>query len=353
MTNVDSSFSANPETGPAIPGEPDAPGGVELFFASFVMPFASLSFYRRAARAGVGRAMLFFVVFMGIVAALSTAGVARGLFNVTNDIRLAFDQGRVPEITISGGLASVRGPQPVYILNQGNVLLAVDTTGQLTAIDPRQYESGFLLTRSELVVLNRGQTQRLSLTQLNDLFQQDPLIINAESTARLWQNFSAWFSVAALIGLAFWDILVRLLYLAALAGVVFGVVSLFRRMPYAGALTVGVYAFVPALISHYLLGRLGIQFFLLQTLLLLVFWAVGVYAVLVNKGWDLFGPDRPLRVWRTLIGLPFLAVLALDVVLRWPNGGPIYIAAAVTGIAMVGAGMFSLPPRGDETSRQG
>ncbi|HMN61884.1 MAG TPA: DUF1189 family protein, partial [Anaerolinea sp.] len=285
----------------------------------------------------------------GIVAALTTAGVTRGLLSVTDDIRNAFTEGRVPEITISGGLASVRGPQPAILIDQDNVFIAVDTTGKLTGMDGRRYTSGVLLTRTELVVLNRDELQRLPLTQLNELFQRDPLVINAETTARFWQGFSVWFSLLALLGLLLWDVVVRLLYLAVVALPVFGIVSLFRRAPYGGALSVGVFAFVPALIADYILGRFGVRFFLMQTLLLLVFWGVGMYAVLVPNGWDLLGPDRPLRGWRAWLGLPLLAVLALDVIFRWPNGNLInLIAAAVTGIVLVGASMLSLPKRDEE-----
>jgi hypothetical protein len=83
-------------------------------------------------------------------------------------------------------------------------------------------------------------------------------------------------------------------------------------------------------------------------LILLVVWGIGLYAALVKQGWDLLGPDRPLRSWRTLLGLPFLAVLALDMLFNWPNGGLILLAAAaLTGIALVAAGMFTLKQPGD------
>ncbi len=129
----------------------------------------------------------------------------------------------------------------------------------------------------------------------------------------------------------------------------FALASLFRKTPYGFALTMGVYAFVPGLISAYILGRLGMHFIFMQTIILIVFWTIGLYAALVPNGWDLLGPDRPLRAWRTWLGLPLLLVLALDVIYSWPNGALVnLIAAAVTGIAMVAAGMFSLPQRDEE-----
>jgi Protein of unknown function (DUF1189) len=311
--------------------------------ASFVLPIASLSFYRRAAERRTGSAVLFFILFMGIVAILTTIGVARGLLTATDEIQRAFLNGNVPEITITAGEAVVRAPQPAILIDQDDMLVAIDTTGQLNAIDRTRYYQGLLLNRYELKVLNRGESQTIPLAQLNQLFQQDPLVINAETTARMWQNFSVIFSLAAFFALALWNVVVRFMYLAALAVAVWGAVSLFRKTDYSTVLIAGIYAFVPALILHQILNRFGVRFIFLQTLILLVVWGIGLYAALVKQGWDLLGPDRPLRSWRALLGLPLLAVLVLDILFNWANGGLILLAAAaLTGIALVAAGMFTL-----------
>ena len=338
----------SPET--ISPGEPAREGGgclsdMGFHAASFVLPIASLSFYRRAAKRSTGSAVLFFILFMGVVTVLTTIGVARGLLTATDEIQRAFQDGSVPEITITSGEAVVRAPQPAILIDQDNMLVAIDTTGQLNAIDRTRYDQGLLLTRYELHLLNRGEYEyrTIPLAQVNQLFQRDPLVINAETTARMWQNFSVIFSLAAFFGLALWNIVVRFMYLAALAVAVWGAVSLFRKTDYSTVLIAGIYAFVPALIIHQILNRLGIHFIFLQTLILVVVWGVGIYAILVKQGWDLLGPDRPLRSWRALLGLPLLAVLTLDMLFNWANGGLILLAAAaLTGIALVAAGMFTL-----------
>ena len=338
----------NPETTRLV--EPAREGGgclSDLGFhaASFVLPFASLSFYRRATERRTGSAVLFFILFMGIVAILTTIGVARGMLAATDEIQRAFLDGSVPEITITGGEAMVRAPQPAILIDQDNMLVAIDTTGQLTAIDRTRYDQGLLLTRSELHLLNSGEYryQTIPLEQVNQFFQRDPLVINAETTARFWQNFSIVFSLAAFFGLALWNIVVRFIYLAALAVAVWGAVSLFRKTDYGTVLITGIYAFVPALILHQILNRFGVRFIFLQTLILLTVWGVALYAALVKQGWDLLGPDRPLRSWRALLGLPLLAVLVLDLFFNWANGGLILLAAAaLSGIALVAAGMFTL-----------
>ena len=311
--------------------------------ASFVLPIASLSFYRRAAERRTGSAVLFFILFMGIVTILTTIGVTRGLLTATDEIQRAFQDGSVPEITITAGEAVVRAPQPAILIDQDDMLVAIDTTDQLITIDRTRYYQGLLLNRYELKVLNRGEHQTIPLTQVNQFFQRDPLVINAETTARMWQNFSVIFSLAAFFGLALWNVVVRFIYLAALAVAVWGVISIFRKTDFGTVLIAGIYAFVPAIILHQILNRFGVRFIFLQTLILLTIWGVALYAALVKQGWDLLGPDRPLRSWRALLGLPFLVILALDMFFNWANGGLILlVAAALTGIALVAAGMFTL-----------
>jgi hypothetical protein len=94
----------------------------------------------------------------------------------------------------------------------------------------------------------------------------------------------------------------------------------------------------------YVIDRLGFSFFFLQTLLLLVTWSIGMYAILAKNGWDLLGPDRPLRSWRAVVGLPSLIVLVVDVLLGQRNWGWFdLVAGVVTVIVIVIAGLLSKP----------
>lgn len=322
--------------------------------ASFVMPFASLSFYRRAVTRRTGSAVLFFILLMSIVSLLGTVAVNLNLSKATLEIRDAFVTGRVPDITIQGGVATASGPQPAILIDQDAMLVAIDTTGQLRSIDQSRYAQGFLLTRNELHVLNRGSYERLPNSQLNDLLSQDPFVLNADTAASMWQTFSNVFSLIALVGLFLWNVVVRFMYLAFLAVLVWGGASLFRKTEYSTVLITGIYAFVPAFLLHALLGKFGVNFIFLQTLILLPVWIVGLYGALAPGGWDLLGPDRPLRAWRAWIGLPLLLVMALDALFAWPRGGLIgVIAFALTGIALVAAGMFTLPSRDERAGGAG
>lgn len=314
--------------------------------ASFVLPAASLSFYRRAVSRSVGSAVLFFVLFMGIITLISTVGLARGMSQFSTDIRQVFQTGRMPEITISEGVATVKGQQPAVLFDQNGSLFVVDTTGRYSSIDQARYTSSILLTRTELQVLSTGgRYQVIPLSQLQQVFNQDPLVINAETTARLWQNLTGLFAIIALVGLAFWNLGIRLVYLAALALMMWGGTALFRlRTPFGVVFTIGVYAFVPVVYLVEIIDRLGKSFFLLQTLLLIVVWTVGLVVGLARNGRDMLGPDRPLRAWRAWMGLPLLIVLALDGIFSWLNGGWFdLITAVLTGILLLIAGLYTRP----------
>jgi hypothetical protein len=335
-----------------VPAVAPAEGGClnELgwYASGFVLPIASLSFYRHAVRRSTGSTVLFFLLFMAAVTLVSTIGITYKVSSGSNEIRRAFAAGSVPEITISGGVASVKGPQTVVLLDSGGSLIAIDLTGKYSDIDPSRYTSAFVLTRTDLYIFsaqNQAQTQTIPLSQVQQMFQQDPLLINADTMAQAWQSVTAISSLFIFLGLAFWNLVVRLIYLTFLALIVWGVISLFRvNASYGFVLTVGIFAFVPVIYLIDIIDRLGRSFFLLQTLLLLVVWGLGLYAALAKNGQDFLGPDRPLRSWRALVGIPMLVILALDAMFIWNNGGWFDLfAVAITFVALVGVGLYTRP----------
>jgi hypothetical protein len=335
-----------------LPSASPAGGGClnELgwYASGFVLPIASLSFYRRAVRRSTGSAVLFFLLFMAVVTLVTTIGVTYKVSLVSNEIRRVFATGNVPEITITGGVASVKGPQTVVLVDSDRTFIAIDLTGKYTDIDRTRYSSGFVLTRTDLYIFStqsQSQSQTLPLSQVQQMFQQDPLLINADTMASAWQSVTAISSLFIFLGLAFWNMVIRLIYLTFLALIVWGVVSLFHiNASYGFVLTVGIFAFVPVIYLIDIIDRLGRSFFLLQTLLLLVVWGLGLYAALAKNGLDFLGPDRPLRSWRALIGIPMLVILALDAIFTWNNGGWFDLfAVAITFVALVGVGLYTRP----------
>jgi hypothetical protein len=320
---------------------------ISWFFSGAVLPMGSLAFYRKAIQKSVGSAILFFFVFTSIIACLLTISFGIGMFSVSSEIQSAYASGQIPEIVIAGGVAQVDGPQPVILLddkdNQGNrILAAVDTTGGITSIDKAHYDQGFLLTRTELHILNRGEYQKLPLSEMNALFEQDPLIIDASTVTQAWEMFSAIFMIIALIGLGLWHVAFRLMIVAMYALIIWGIVSLIRPNTGFGPIIInGLYAIVPAIYISHLFSRVDFSFPGLQTFFLFVFWAIGLFASLMNH--PFLNAERPLRLWTAFIGVPMLILIIVDSIQAIPDPyGPIalWLVTIITILALAGTRLF-------------
>ena len=312
--------------------------------AAFVLPCASLTFYRRAARRRVISAVLFFLLFSLVITVLTTARVAIVLFPVVNDIRQAFDTGEFPEITIQDGIATVNAEQPLVLVDEQRMAIILDTTGTYQRLDRSRYDQGLLLTRTELHLLNNdGRYQEIQLRDLHEAFAVDPIVVNARTVSTFWVGFSATSTIFAFLGIAVWNLLVRFAYVTMLALPIWGIVALFRRNAGFGPILIaGLYAIAPAVYAHYLLGLIGLRFVFLQTLIFLPMWAVALLAAFVEPGSGFLGGERPLRAWRVLIGVPLLLIIAVNVLISWPKMA--YVAwplAILTFIALVVVGLLT------------
>ncbi len=304
----------------------------------FVLPCASLTFYQQAARRKVIWAVLFFLVFSLVLTGVATIGLAGIMGSLpADDIRTAFESGQVPTITIQDGVARVDGPQTQVLLDQERMLVAIDMTGTYRELDRTRYDQGMLLTRTELHIMNEsGEYQVIPLDELQQAFSANPIVINADTVSRAWEVFAAVFVIAAAAGLAIWNLLVRFAYVALLALVAWGLASLARPgTGYGPVLATGLYSVVPAMYLDYLLGRAGISFCFLQTLILLAIWAVALWAIMGEV-------ERPLRGWRALVGIPFLLVLAIDLFLDLSFGAVlVWAVGLVTMVALVALGLWT------------
>ncbi len=312
--------------------------------AGLVLPCGSLTFYRRAARRKVGLAVLFFALFALLVSTLATAGVAGALLSTSSDVRQAFESGEVPVIVIEDGVARVDADGPIVLLDERGMIIVIDVTGEYEALDPSTHEQGFLLTRTSLHVMNDdGRYQEISLSDLHQMLGRNPIVIDGDSVAGAWTTFSAVFTVLVFGASLAWNGLVDLAYLAVLALVIWGLVSLFRsNTGFGSILTTGLYALVPATYLHYLFGLVGIRFLTLQTLLLLPIWAAALAVVLMEPSGGLLRGERPMRLWRALIGLPARIVLCLDLIGVLPHRAVVaWAAAAVSLIAFIAAGLLT------------
>lgn len=320
--------------------------------AGFVMPCASLMLYRRAARRRVIWAALFFLLFSLVLTTLTTINIGTAMFSARKDIQQVFDTGEMPEITIRDGVATTDAEQPLVLLDEERTIIMIDTDSTYRQIDRSRYDRGILLTSHSLHLLdNNGRYQEMRLRDLNEAFG-NPIIINADSVNRFWIGFSAIATVLVFFALVVWNTLVRFMYVTMLALVIWGAISLFRRDTGFGlVLNTGLYAIVPAVYAHYLLGRLGVQFITLQTMLLLPVWAIALVAALAEPGSGFLRDERPLRSWRALIGMPMLLVFALDVVLAWPKGKfVVWPVALLTFVVLLAVGVWTAMRREEHES---
>ena len=203
------------------------------FLAGMILPCYSVHFYLAAARRKANRAILFFLLFGLILGTLSTLGLVRGMISAGTQIGNAFSSKAIPAVIIQDGVALVDGPQPAVLLDQDGIVVIVDTTGTINHLDSSRYQSGLLLTRTELQIIDRqGRYQSLPLSELNSGLQLNPIVIDGETIMRLWRQFSMIFGIAFWFLAVFWDTAVRLGYLALIALLVWGITRLVQ--PRAG-----------------------------------------------------------------------------------------------------------------------
>ncbi len=284
-------------------------------FASFILPVFSLTFYRIARRKRFSRALVFFVIFSTALSALFTLRTVRIITDLDTEIQAALESGDFPVITIRSGIASVDAPQPLVLLDQAGQLFVIDTSGRYTDIDPDKYREGILLTRTELIVLDStDQRQSLQLSELNDLFNTNLIVIDEGFLISAWNRLSRIAVGVAGFGLWIWNFFIRLMVLVLVGLLIWGSVSVLRsQMDFATIMITGLYAVVPALYVHYLLGRVGLTLPGLQTMLLMLIW-MGISIVNLDRVDPPSTTQQRELLRMTPIGVPMVLVLAWDVV---------------------------------------
>ena len=315
-------------------------GLLEWYAASLVLPCISPTFYRQAIRRPIGVAIGFFVAFCVAITAVQMAGISRSLGSLAAEVRQAFDSGQVPEITVSQGQASLRGTNP-FIWESGDSIVVLDTTGKYgeSSLRSGQYRSGILLTRTTLYNLNNGRIQEYPLSELQPTLG-DPLVLDAQFV----QTWLSRLQILALLVLALSNLLGRPMQLAVLGLLMWrGAIFIRGEAKYLPVLAIGVYATVPAVYGARVLQRIGVSFCGMPTLLLLIIWAIGLTAALLEGRGGIMSGERPLRSWRALIGLPMLIVLALDAILAWPSGPLVVgVVTVLTLVALAAIGLWPI-----------
>lgn len=219
-------------------------------------------------------AVAFFLVFGLILAGLNTLHVVHVMQPARAEIDAAFASGRFPAITLDDGIATVHGPEPFVVVDQRDALVVFDTTGRYTGIELLEgnYDSGVILTRDAVYSLDdEGNLNSVRLPELNALLG-GPIRIDAA----LAQAISSVVQGLVFIGLAFWHVVMRFVYVAMVALAVWGVATIVRGTAATGSVAfapvwaTGLFATVAAVYGDYLLNRLGVDLFGRFTLLLLL-----------------------------------------------------------------------------------
>ncbi|MBN1580403.1 MAG: DUF1189 family protein [Anaerolineae bacterium] len=327
----------------ALPVQPvslPSPSLLELYGAGFVLPCISPAFYFHTGRRRVAGAVGFFFLFALAITVVQILSAFRSFGTLRNEIEQAFSSGGFPEITISRGQATIHGMNP-FVREFDDSILILDTTGEYTPSNllSGRYNSGFLLTKTEVYSLDEGGLDSIKLSDLQAMVG-DPFVLDA----KLIQTLLGWFQIAIFIVLVIWNSVVRLIYLGFLALPVWGIAAAIRRgSGFAPVFITGIYALVPAVYGAHLLSRIGIRFCGLQTILWLIVWAVGLVVALSEREEGIMSGRRPLRSWRALIGVPMLLVLALDAVFLWSVGGVIcFLVTLFTLVALAFIGLWPI-----------
>ncbi len=247
---------------------------LKWLLSGFIYPCFRLDFYQGAVESSILRSVALFVLFAIVLTALNTIRVLTEASNIGN-IQEFFNSGELTEIVIEDGKTTVVGKQPLILYDVEGTLIAVDTTGDISDIDRLKYFQGFLLTETSFHMLHDGDYQTFPLNEILSAFEKDKIVINEETTLSMWKTVLLWAAVILFTVLLIWFVLVRFMYLTFIAVLMWGFITVMRRtVNYGQVLTVGLLALVPLTYAKFLLSLVGIQFFFLFTILLIVIWGV-------------------------------------------------------------------------------
>lgn len=288
---------------------------LKWFFASFILMLASSKFYKSAAKKPARIAVLSFMLFMLVLSGLSTIKTIFLFGDMKTSIEQSYQNGTIPVITITDGIAESSGPTTFTYLDQEGMLVQVDVSGNRTEIDRVKYYQGFLLTQTDLHILNDDQYEVLPLIDLHEAFEENPIVIDEESIGELFNIFSSIGIISFILLSVFWNCFVRFLYMVSLGLVLWGSLSLVKKeISFNAILVLGSYSYMAALLYIFVAEQIGVTFFLLHTILMLAIWILHIYLLpqldtvdnsLTPQGLE---EDEDPNLLLALGGIPFLVI---------------------------------------------
>ncbi len=247
-----------------------------IFHAPF-FSFFSKDLYRDAAFnwKGTGFAyllLLLAVCWIPIIAHLNSAMTEFLDGETTEFIK------QIPDVTISGGEASINAPEPYPLRDvaSGRVVAVIDTTGEFTS--PGEIPAQALITKTEAIVKkSQYETRTFSFQDIPDYTLTQETILGWLDTGK--SLFWPVMYPSALIGSFIFRVTMALLY-AALGLLIAQMLG--ASLQYKALLRLSVIAFTPVIIVKTALGLLEVAIpwgFLLYLIAALGFLFFGVNAV--------------------------------------------------------------------------
>lgn len=154
----------------------------------------------------------------------------------------------VPDFAVRNGQVDFKAPMP-YIVEEGNSIIIIDTTGKTQPEDLERYQTGILITRDTVYQVNMGQIQTIDLSQV-------PINVNKSDVVRfirgLWIFIPIGYVFMYLFQLGF----------KALDAVILGLVGLIygsatgRKVEFGLAFKLGLYAVTVPMALQWLIPNL-------------------------------------------------------------------------------------------------
>ena len=255
---------------------------IAWFAAGFVLPLASQHYIKESTKKKAGWSVLFFYTFITIVSICITFNIAVDLIKFRGELSTAYETGQFPTIIIQDGVANVSENPTWVFINQKELLLAIDISGDyFKEIDRYKYQQGLLLTEKNLHMYNEGKYYNFPLIVFNRDLDINPIILNQSNVDRLYVIFIACSLLLTFISVWFWYGLVKFMYIVMIGLVFWGITSIFQKgIGFEKILVIGIYSYYTALVFNYLLSVIHIEFLFLETILIIIIWGFHLFFVL-------------------------------------------------------------------------
>jgi len=260
-----------------------------LLLKGFVFTCFSPVYYREVMKRSFGFAVLFLALFALLPAALLIVTISVELRTLAS-IPVFFENNNLHSVTVADGVATVEGRQPIYRSEEGT-FIGIDTTGYITSIDTDRFSQGFLLTKTELHIVNEGDYEVMPLSDI-PATAEDPFVIDRAIIRAFWILTSSVMLLVTFVMAYMWHFGFRLGYLAALGFIVWSASTIWvKDSSYEKVLLAGIFASVPALYLTRLVHLAGAVCAAIDISIMLMVWGAALYLALRPQKPELPIPD--------------------------------------------------------------